>query len=146
MKIFVLGVNKVLQPDSQRFLYPKHNRDYGVEQDFLKFLLTNNSILASSKEEADWHYLPVYWTRWHLNHDYGKEGIEKLQNYIDDTICDDKRTFTICQYDDGPLINIGQTIKFLASRKTSQGIDIPLLCNSHRNYFFKPKKNIGHHL
>jgi hypothetical protein len=140
MKIYILGIDKILQPRHQEFAYPQHNKDYGVEQDFLAFLMTHRSLLASSREESDWHYLPVYWTRWHLNHDYGRNCIEELQRYVDDVVIDDSRTFTVCQYDDGPLVNIGQTVQFLASRKTERGFDIPLLCNHHRMPFFKPKK------
>lgn len=140
MKIYILGIDKAVQPRHQGFAYPRHNRDYGVEQDFLEFLMTNSSLLTSSREDSDWHYLPVYWTRWHLNHNYGKEGVEELQRYVDNVVKDDARTFTVCQYDDGPLVNIGQTVQFLASRKTECGIDIPLLCNHHKMPFFKPKK------
>jgi len=82
----------------------------------------------------------VYWTRWHLNHNYGAEGVEELQRYVDAAIIDDARTFTVCQYDDGPLVNVGRAIQFLASRKTDQGIDIPLLCKSHWKPWFKPRK------
>lgn len=140
MKIFILGINEVLKPRHQGFEYPQHNRDYGVEQDFLKFLLSNKSLLAKSSEEADWHYLPVYWTRWHLNHNYGEEGGDELQRYVDVAIKDDSRTFTVCQYDDGPLIDLGRSLQFLSSRKTEKGIDIPLLCKHHVKPFIKPSK------
>lgn len=140
MKIFILAPNKAVQPRRQGFCYPLHNNDYGVEQDFLEYLSLNKSLLTSSSEEADWHYLPVFWTRWHLNHNYGKDGIEELQSYVDGAILNDARTFTVCQYDDGPSVNLGQTVQFLASRKTEYGVDIPLLCNCHRKPFFKPKK------
>jgi hypothetical protein len=140
MKIFVLPVHKAAQPRSQGFSYPRHNNDYGVEQDFLKYLSVNKALVAKSPEEADWYYLPVFWTRWHLNHNYGKDGIEELQSYVDNAILDDACTFTVCQYDDGPLVNVGKTAQFQASRKTERGVDIPLLCNRHRKPFIKPKK------
>lgn len=140
MKIFVLPIHKAAQPRSQGFSYPRHNNDYGVEQDFLRYLSADQALMATSPEEADWHYLPVFWTRWHLNHNYGKDGNKELQSYVDSAILDDTRTFTVCQYDDGPLVNVGKTVQFLASRKTEQGIDIPLLCNPHRKPFIKPKK------
>lgn len=140
MKIHVLNIDKRVKPRQQGFAYPHHNKDFGVEQDFLEFLMENTSLLAASPYEADWHYLPVYWTRWHLNHDYGKEGLEELQGYVDNAMIDDAKTFTVCQYDDGPLANVGRAVRFLASRKTKQGIDIPLLCNHHRRPWFTPKK------
>lgn len=140
MKIFILQVQPKLQPQSQTFIYPKHNSDTGVEQDFFSFLNQNKDLLTNSPDRADWHYLPVYWTRWHLNHDYGKTGREELQHEIDKTIINDGKTFTICQYDDGPLANIGKSVQCLASRKTSEGIDIPLLSTPHRKPLFHRKK------
>jgi hypothetical protein len=149
MKIYVLPINEQFFPEHQPRNYPPHNKDYGVEQDFLLFLGKHAEITAQSSNSADWHYLPIYWTRWHLNHDYGKTGLAELQQEISRVILDDKKTFTICQYDDGPLVDLGLTTIFLASRKTSLGIDIPLLCSPHRKPFFKPSKKylaffIGH--
>ena len=140
MKIFILPTSLLLRPDSQGIKYPAHNADYGVEQDFLAYLNNNQQIITENPFEADWHYLPVYWTRWHLNNNYGREGVEELQLYVNNIIREDARTFTVCQYDDGPLVNVGHTVQFLASRKTGQGIDIPLLCTSHRKPLFTPKK------
>ena len=131
---------EVLRPKSQKFNYPKHNNDYGVEQDFYDFLQANQEYLTNSTIEADWHYLPVYWTRWHLNHHYGNSGLQELQGYVDEVILEDSKTFTICQYDDGPIIDLGKTVQFLSSRKTLNGIDIPLLCKNHSRPWFTQKK------
>lgn len=140
MKIFKLPVEKALQPERQNFLYPKHNADYGVEQDFERYLESNKHLLTDNIAEADWHYLPVYWTRWHLKHDYGRSGSQLLAQYTSASIVDDRKTFTICQYDDGPMVNLGNTIEFLASRKSAKGCDIPLLCSEHKRKlsFLKP--------
>lgn len=140
MKIYILKTPEVLRPKSQKFNYPKHNSDYGVEQDFYDFLQANQENLTNSPIEADWHYLPVYWTRWHLNHDYGNLGLQELQRYVDEVILEDSKTFTICQYDDGPIIDLGKTVQFLSSRKTLNGIDIPLLCKNHTRPWFTQKK------
>ena len=140
MKIYILPLEKQFLPQNQPLRYPSHNDDYGVEQDFLKYLNKNPDILTFTAEEADWHYLPIYWTRWHLNHDYAKTGLAELQQAASQIIFKDQKTFTICQYDDGPLVDLGLTTIFLASRKTSAGIDIPLLCSPHRLPFFKPSK------
>ena len=109
MKIFILKIDSKLRPLNQPFTYPKHNNDYGVEQNFYDFLMKNQYLLTDSIDEANWHYLPVYWTRWHLNHNYGTTGLDELEKMVSESIVDDSKTFTICQYDDGPLINIGQT-------------------------------------
>ena len=140
MKIYILNINSCLRPDNQPFLYPKHNNDYGVEQDFYNFISTNNSFITDDPTEADWHYLPVYWTRWHLNHDYGMFGKDTLSAEVSNSIIDDLKTFTICQYDDGPLIDLGRTTQFLSSRKVNNGLDIPLLCKLHKKPFFSTKK------
>lgn len=140
MKIYILPIEKTYQPKNALFCYPSHNRDYGVEQDFLEFLLRQSHLITDSPQRADWHYLPVFWTRWHLNHNYGQEGKLGLQEAVDRYLLKKEKTFTICQYDDGPLVDLGATTVFLASRKPLQGLDIPLLCSPHRKPFFRPNK------
>lgn len=140
MKIYILSVKHQFQPRTQPFKYPKHNRDFGVEQDFLKYLLKHKELVAENPATADWHYLPIYWTKWHLNHDFGKSSLLELQREVNRLILDDSKTFTICQYDDGPLVDLGGTLVFFASRKTIEGIDIPLLCATHRKPLFEPLK------
>jgi hypothetical protein len=140
MKIYMLPANKILQPHRQPWKFPAHSKDYGVEQDFLKYLLKEKNLLTNDLSEADWHYLPVYWTRWHLNHNFAQTGLEELQDAVQKTILNDEKTFTICQYDDGPVIDLGKAVLFLSSRKTKEGIDIPLLCSPHQKPLFKPSK------
>jgi hypothetical protein len=140
MKMYILPVDKSLQPNSATFRYPAHNKDYGIEQDFLSYLLKHKELIVDIPEESDWHYLPVFWTRWHVDHNYAKEGLPELQDEVNKCILNDKKTFTICQYADGPLVNIGKTTVFLASRNSNLGIDIPLLSSPHKKPFFKPKK------
>ena len=67
-----------------------------------------------------------------LNNNYAKTGLVELQKEVDSKIIDSKKTFTICQYDDGPVINLQNTIQFLASKKGAYGIPIPLLCSNHK--------------
>src|SRR6202008_771238 len=84
--------------------------------------------------EADWHYLPFYWTRWHINHNFAAngEGLEQLQEMADSIVIDDAKTFTVTQFDGGSLLNLGKTIEFTAARTNNAGIDIPILCSPHR--------------
>lgn len=135
MKIYILPVEDLLQPKQQSFLYPKHNSDYGVEQDFEVYLKNNSNLITENIADADWHYLPIFWTRWHLQHDYGRLGLDLLQNKVNNAIINSNKTFTICQYDDGPKVNLGHTVEFLASRKGAAGVDIPLLCDPHHSSF-----------
>ena len=133
ISVHILPVPPVLQPAGHPVLYPKHNKDYGVEQDFLRSLTeSGEEMLTSNSDEADWHFLPAFWTRWHLNHDYAKQGREELQREVDRVVIDPAKTFTVCQYDDGPLVDLGNAPVFLASRQSQVGHDIPLLCAAHR--------------
>lgn len=140
MKIYIIPTEEKFRPRKQGFKYPLHNSDYGVEQDFYRYIKNNKDIVSSDPEKADWHYLPIFWTRWHLNHNYGKEGVEELQKETSKLIVDESKTFIICQYDDGPVINLGKTVQFLASRKSEEGIDIPLLSSPHRIPLFSYSK------
>jgi hypothetical protein len=130
--IYILPVKELFRPCSQPFKYPAHNEDYGVEQDFLNYINQNQHLITEDPKKADFHYLPVFWTRWHLCHDFGTYGSDELRLEVNRVILDDTKTFTICQYSDGPLIVLGKTLLFLASRQTTTGFDIPLLCSPHQ--------------
>lgn len=140
MKIYILPIDYKYKPKTQAFRYPKGNADYGVEQQFLDWIHRHGELQAKSPEEADFHYLPVFWTRYHLNHNYGSCGQNELARDVQSALSNDAKTFTICQYDDGPMVNLGHTIQFLASRKSDVGIDIPLLRSPHRLPFWPPRK------
>ena len=133
-KIFILNAPALLQPQKQSLQYPSHNKDYGIEQDFHRWLKKQKNIITNSSSEAHWHYLPVYWTRWHINHNFAVdgEGLSQLQEEVDKIMIDDAKTFTITQFDGGILINGGKTIVFTAARTINAGIDIPILCSPHR--------------
>lgn len=133
MKIFILETPHLLRPKTQPFMYPGHNKDYGIEQDFHIWIKKQKDIITNDPIAADFHYLPVYWTRWHLNHHFAKhgEGLAELQEEVDRVVINDVKTFTITQYDGGTLINNGKAIIFTAARTTNPGIDIPILCSPH---------------
>ena len=126
MTVYILNIPHELQPERQPFRYPEYAKDWGVEQDFYAWL-KNNPIEESSSGDATWHYLPAYWTRWHLNHNYGKEGREHLEELVKRCILNPEKTFTVCQYDDGPGVSIKGMKVALSSRKYLEGVDIPLL-------------------
>jgi len=134
LKVFILNTPALLQPETQSFQYPAHNKDYGIEQDFDIWIKKQKDVITNDPSEADWHYLPVYWTRWHINHDFAEhgEGLAQLQEEVDKIIINDKKTFTVSQFDGGILINTGKSIVFTAARTINEGIDIPILCSPHR--------------
>lgn len=131
MRIYIIPVHPDCQPARQRYRYPKYNDDYGVEQDFLLFLRRHPNLITGDARQAKWHYLPVYWTRYHLNRNYCQEKLIFLQQEVSGCILDEDRTFTVCQFDDGPIIDLGRTTLCLSSRKrpSVKGIDIPLLAS-----------------
>lgn len=142
MKIYILNVSPKAQPAQQPFPYPQHNKDYGVEQDFLVWLKKQDSLLTKDPAEADWHYLPVFWTRWHMNHNFAEngEGLRELEAEVSLSMIDDKKTFTITQFDGGTLLKLGKTVEFTAARTTNHGIDIPILCSPHKKPIFPVSK------
>ncbi|NMB57368.1 exostosin family protein [Candidatus Beckwithbacteria bacterium] len=145
MKIYILPINKIFQPEKSQIIYPSYNQDYGVEQDFLAFLIKNSQFLTENQKQANWHYLPIFWTRYFLNNNYSKNNLDILKTECQQKIIDDKKTFTICQYDDGPLVALGKTRIFLSARKTEKGNDIPLLAKKIYPpfpYYF-PKKYLA---
>jgi len=142
LKIFILKTPSFLQPEKQAFAYPSHNKDYGVEQDFLIWLKKQPHLLTKNANDADWHYLPVYWTRWHIDHKFAAngEGLEELQAEVDKILIDTDKTFTITQFDGGTLLKLGNAVEFTAARTTNTGIDIPILCSMHKKPFLPVKK------
>lgn len=132
LKIYIIDIDKKFRPPAKFETYPKDNyMCYGVEDDFFYFINNNPQIITNNHKEADFHYLPVFWTNYFLNNDYGRFNFKKLEKEVQNKIIDDAKTFTICQYGDGTVIDIRKTKKFLASRKTNNGYDIPLLAKEH---------------
>lgn len=144
MKIFIIPVDNKFLPDTQPFLYPKYNDDFGVEQDFLIFLNKNINLLTNNPKEADWHYLPVYWTRYHLNRNYSLDELENLNEMVKSQIINPEKTFTVCQFDDGPIVSLGDTLQFLSSKKDLEtfGINIPLLAKPIPRRLIKNRERI----
>ncbi len=54
MRIYILEVDKRLQPDSQPISYPSFNDDYGVEQDFMKYLSIHKELVVNNPGDASW--------------------------------------------------------------------------------------------
>lgn len=141
MKIHLLPVQPKFQMPTFGNRYPSFNADYCVEQDFLRFLHNNTDFLVNDPKDADWHYLPIYWSRWHNAHGAQVEsGFEELNRELSRVIVDEAKTFTTCQYDDGPIVDLGKTKQFLAVRKRDFGIDLPLIFTPHRPPLRKSEK------
>lgn len=141
MKIYIIPISKEFQPEISKITYPKHSSYIGVERVFYNWLNKQNDILTENIEEADYCYLPVFWTNYFLNHNFAKTGMDELRDECKQVVCPDK-TFTLCQYDDGPLVDLGNTVCFLASRTIQGAKDIPLLCSPH-DFAEKKKKYLA---
>ena len=129
LQIFVPEVDKKMQPDFSPFRYPAYADDWGVEQDFLRFLRTSHHLVTRDFEAANFVYIPIFWTRYHLHNNFGKNGLGPLGQEVQKILDLGKPTFTVCQYDDGPLIELPDTKIFLSSRTLNHGLDAPLLAS-----------------
>lgn len=88
-------------------------------------------------------YIPIFWTAYWINNNYGKKerGINAMQRFIDG-LPRDKKYFTICQYDDGPIIDF-KDLDIVVFGMSGGRIDypIPLLCQPH-GYRFDCRRDI----
>jgi hypothetical protein len=86
------------------------------------------------------HYLPVMWTPYHVNNDYGNNPIKRklLQDFIDD-LPRDWSYYTIVQYDDGCLVDF-KDLDILIFNMSTEGFPIPLTCMDHP-YTFDVKRD-----
>lgn len=139
MKIHVLPItDKGCQPDRQDFIWPPHNagQGWGIEQDFLAWLLGHPEYLADGPGEADWHYLSVFFNRYFVNNAWGESRLGELQAEIDRAVLDGPRTFYICEYDIPavqPFLNLWGMLQFTGNMvEAGHGIHVPLLCAPHR--------------
>ena len=131
MKLFVLPLDEKFRPSREVPPYPPHDKGYGVEEDFFDYMREHPEMIADDASGADYHYLPVFWTAYHVNHEHGRTGQRELNERVKSVLLNSDKTFTICQYDDGPRIDTGRTLLFLAARIKQNGIDIPLLSHPH---------------
>lgn len=88
-------------------------------------------------------YLPIFWTAYWCNNGYGlkEKSRNNVQRFIDG-LPRDKKYFTICQYDDGPMVDF-KDLDIVVFGMSGGRIDypIPLLCQPH-GYKFDCKRDI----
>jgi FkbM family methyltransferase len=122
----IVKVNKIDVPlkyrPNQSIVYPNGNNT-PFEKWFYQWHLEHNPKTIRT-------YLPIYWTAFYVNHQYGqdKKAIAELQKYID-KLDKSKKYFTIVQYDDNILNSLdGLDIIVYASGNNKPGCyPIPLL-------------------
>lgn len=95
------------------------------------------------QDSYDRVYLPIFWTSYYVNNNYGKDqkAIYELQYFIDN-LDRSKKYFTILQYDDGILNNLsGLDIKVFGSGGGRIDYPIPLLTMPHP-YKFDSRRDV----
>jgi len=100
--------------------YPSHQRGPMMEEYAARFFAGNS------------RYLPIQWTAYHLNHNYGKD-IGRLREFVGN-LPRNKPVFTVVQYDDGTLCDDllprGSEVFGAGGVGTTP---IPLLCDQHKH-------------
>lgn len=129
-RIHLLDVPEGFQPKRAPSRYPAYAKDYGVEQDFHLFLKTSYRNIVGNPLDADFLYLPVYWTRFYMTHGVETESIQRIDQLVENFTRVGAPVFTVCQWDDGTILPESKLIEYLASRKGVFGLDAPLLASS----------------
>lgn len=115
--------------------YPPNNRLIFEEWFYENFELPEDELARI--------YLPVFWTSYYVNNNYGqdKKALQRLQDFIDSL---DKSVsyFTVVQYDDGILNDLsGLDIKIFGSGGGRYDMPIPLIAQP-QPYSFTSERDI----
>ena len=109
------------------FNYPVHQSGLLIEEYFYEYATRNRDHI-----ETDLCYLPIFWTSYHVSHNWGN-SYQELQNFCD-SLPKDKTYFTVVQYDDGVRVSMPNLITFSCCGNSSsilKDFPIPLLCDPH---------------
>jgi hypothetical protein len=120
----MIEIPKEFQPE-QRNAYPSYCTSDMMEQYVAKNLVTDG---------IERIYLPIYWTNYYVQNDYGKGNISPLYRFLD-SLDKNKKYFTCVQYDDGILEMPSDLDLMVFSSGHPSGVSLPLL-PSH--YLDKP--------
>lgn len=91
--------------------------------------------------DTDRVYLDIFPTSYWVNNDYGNDMLMRaaLQDWVD-TLPSDKKYFSICQYDDGFMLDWKEKDVLEFNMSKINGRAIPLVCQPHPFKFKGPKK------
>lgn len=123
--------------------YPRHQTGLGMEDRAEEYFRSKTSITAKRI------YLPIKWTAYQIQANYGKDErqMRKLRNYCKGVFQNGnkfftikqtgvEKYFTIAQYDDGPLVDMGPNCRIFGAGGI--GTDaIPLTTERHEEHGFK---------
>jgi hypothetical protein len=144
MQLRILDTPEYLRPKCLKS-FPPHQKDPRMieERAFEHF--------SKKKIESNLIYLPIYWTQYHINNNYGKyrEQLAKYCDYLNKKYPNEK-FFTVVQYDGGLLVPINNCLIFASSGSfdssvgfNSEYIPIPLLSDKHKFNITKKKKYLA---
>ena len=114
--------------------YPPHNNSRNLEAAFYKAVTSNSDLLNSNLS-----YLPIQWTNYLANNNYGK-NIDELKKYIEEVVSNEGKFFSIIQYAGGPLVDVNDCLFFsMGGMQDTQKNDnlsyiyLPLLTEPHKH-------------
>lgn len=115
--------------------YPKYNHKI-FEEFFYEYYTSNN--IKTNKE-----YLPIFWTSFYVNRNFGNGDLSDLQNYLNQ-LDRSKKYFTLVQYDDGILNDIKDLNLYVFSLAQDKIYDfiLPTTCLPRPNINKDRKRDI----
>jgi len=141
MRLRILEVPSIFKP-KMTVVYPPHQLNSPmIEERAFKYFSTKNIL-------SDLIYVPIQWTQYHINNNYGKDK-EELQKFCYEINLKypKEKFFTVVQYDGGTLVSLKNCKIFACSGgwNSPKGVNsyyepIPLLSEPHK--ITKLKKNI----
>lgn len=120
----MIEIPKEFQPQ-QTHAYPSYCTHEMLEQ------FCHRSLLTDGIERV---YLPIYWTNYYVQKDYGNGDITPLYRFLD-SLDKSKKYYTVVQYDDGILEKPSDLDLMVFSSGHPSGVPLPLV-PSH--YLEKP--------
>jgi len=109
--------------------YPPYNKMI-FEEYFMDYFVENFEEYFMKYIDIEYTYLPVLWTNFYIDRNYGNSGMEDLQTYLNN-LDRSKKYFTVVQYDDGILQDIN-------------GLDMFIFGSGGGGYKIVPDKNLGY--
>ena len=140
----IFEVPKKFMPRHTTINPPHQGNKPLIEERFYEFV-KNNRIYSN------YIYLPIFWTQYHINNNYGN-NLKEINNFITDIEkkYPSEKFFTIVQYDGGTLVPMNNCSIFGCCGDfnsplgiNSSYIPIPLLSERHKSFFPQKKRYLA---
>lgn len=120
---------------------PHINTTYPQEN----FVIFEEWFAQQNIPETEREYLPIFWTSYFVNHNYGQDkgALKRLQQFVN-TLDVHKKYYLINQYDDSILVDVSHLdlLQFNMSKNLPNGYPLPLLCQPSQYADASKKKTI----